>query len=1138
MKIQTTDPNNPQNFLFQLNNPAVNTKFKSNRIDQSKYNIVTFLPKSLFFQFLRFANIYFLIITIIQSIPSISPFSPASAIMPLVFVLSVSLVREANEDYHRHRFDNELNSEPVTVYRDGKWIETFSGTLKMGEIVKVKEDHQLPADIILLDSSSPDGIAYIETANLDGEKNLKLKTPNKASIGKLTNNNQLLETFDLSGNCSGDKPNDQLYKYDGTVEMNIAGESLRFPVDAKQMLLKGAKLVNTHWIVGFVCFTGHQTKLIMNSKKPRPKYSRLEHLLSYLLIGIFILQVLLCIFLGAINYYYHSRDAIIQAYYLPGPISSVGTDGILNYFTYTLLLNTMIPISLIVTIEVSKYVQGKFLRYDVNMYSSIRNKFCKPNSVTINEELGKINYIFSDKTGTLTSNKMNFKFAVIGNKCYEYLRNEQDRSIRNEIKGFFKGDMFTWSEEKSSSNEEIWVKSQYKGRTVEVNLNETNDLIREYWKAIAIANEVVCVEKDNKMVYQGMSPDDIELVTAAKDQGFQFMSSESTKTRVVQLGQSTVNFEVLNIEEFSSDRARMSIVIRDAGVIKMYMKGADSKIKPLLRSDNNEKVMTCALDHINEFSKIGLRTLLVAMKVFTEEEFAELTAKYEEAKMAVDKDDAIKKAIIEIEQNATLLGATIVEDKLQDRVPETIMDLRKAGIKIWMLTGDKMDTAYNIALSCNLTSVSLENLFLNGEKGEQLEKLEGEFSRKVTTIGKVVKYSIIIDSKALYEVFAKPDTATRFLTIAYKAESLVCCRVAPLQKAEVVRQMKLFDPKGVTLSVGDGGNDVSMIMEAHIGIGIHGEEGVRAVQASDFAIGEFKFLRRLLLVHGRTNLERVSGMILYFFYKNFAFTLIHFYYSFYQLASGQTIYEAWFLTLFNLILTAFPLGIRACAEWDIHPDIDGSLVNFFQPIMYKENLENPTFNMRSFVIELIRGTAHSILIFFFVIYSFDIQSIDSDGHTAEIWIFSVVIFQVVIWVVSFRMLTLTRYLTWIHITVMIVFSFVLLYIILGGLNVMLSADTFGALSACMTSLRTYLILFLAISTLSLMDFFTHSIDFIFTTKLRNKLSILRKQMPNQQFEDKSLLPADIRAYTVEDNETYVEPILREEMHEQMILKEK
>ena len=144
-----------------------------------------------------------------------------------------------------------------------------------------------------------------------------------------------------------------------------------------------------------------------------------------------------------------------------------------------------------------------------------------------------------------------------------------------------------------------------------------------------------------------------------------------------------------------------------------------------------------------------------------------------------------------------------------------------------------------------------------------------------------------------------------------------------------------------------------LIAAAHIGVGISGQEGKQAVLASDFALARFAFLERLLLVHGRWSYLRMCKFLRYFFYKNFAFTLIHFYYSFYQLASGQTIYEAWFLTLFNLILTAFPLGIRACAEWDIHPDIDGSLVNFFQPIMYKENLENPTFNMRSFVIELI-----------------------------------------------------------------------------------------------------------------------------------------------------------------------------------------
>ena len=276
-----------------------------------------------------------------------------------------------------------------------------------------------------------------------------------------------------------------------------------------------------------------------------------------------------------------------------------------------------------------------------------------------------------------------------------------------------------------------------------------------------------------------------------------------------------------------------------------------------------------------------------------------------------------------IENDLFLIGTTIVEDKLQDMVPETIHDLRLADIKIWMLTGDKMNPAYNIGLSCNLISKSMKIFSICGveiKKNEKLEMINKEESEQVIinfakdflkykgefdSLTKL-QFAILVDEKALLTINENEEMQKIFLNIAKDAVAVICCRVSPLQKSQVVKMMKEYNPNAVTLAIGDGGNDVSMILEAHIGVGLYGEEGMRAVQSSDYAIGEFKILRPLLLYHGRTNYIRNAELIKYFFYKNFVFTLPQFLFGFYFNFTGQTILDDWYIILYNMVFTAFP----------------------------------------------------------------------------------------------------------------------------------------------------------------------------------------------------------------------------------------
>ncbi|XP_022887472.1 putative phospholipid-transporting ATPase 9 [Olea europaea var. sylvestris] len=429
-------------------------------------------------------------------------------------------------------------------------------------------------------------------------------------------------------------------------------------------------------------------------------------------------------------------------------------------------------------------------------------------------------------------------------------------------------------------------------------------------------------------------------------------------------------------------------------------------------------------DHVNQYAEAGLRTLILAYRELSEEEYMVFNGSFSEAKNSVsaDRESMIDQVTEKIEKDLILLGATAVEDKLQQGVPECIDKLAQAGIKIWVLTGDKMETAINIGYACSLLRQGMKQIIINldatenfavvktGEK-DAIAKASKESVLCQITEGKArvaasssASFALIIDGKSLAYALEN-DVKKLFLELAVGCASVICCRSSPKQKALVTRLVK-EETKKTILAIGDGANDVGMLQEADIGIGISGVEGMQAVMSSDIAIAQFRFLERLLLVHGHWCYRRISSMICYFFYKNVTFGFTVFLYEAYTSFSGQPAFNDWFLSLYNVFFTSLP--VIALGVFD--QDVSARFCLKF-PLLYQEGVQNVLFSWRRIIGWMLNGLCSAVIVFFFCIKALNPQSFNKDGKIAEYQILGATMYTCVVWVVNCQMALAISYFT-------------------------------------------------------------------------------------------------------------------------------
>ncbi|KAJ4310165.1 phospholipid transporting ATPase [Fusarium piperis] len=1137
----------PEELVDENGHPV--QSFTRNKIRTAKYTPLSFVPKNLWFQFHNVANIFFLFLVILVIFPIFGGVNPGLNAVPLIFIITVTAIKDAIEDYRRTILDIELNNAPVhrlrnwtnvnvlegdvSVWRQFKkansqffgliWRSTQSlwskkakeelakrkmgsseedaprpsveshrtrrsvrgslaspftnresfmsareeiqmtpvpspslqatphvqiqlpdqqdakrsaalaqmksdfinythpaagarfqkdawKSLVVGDFVRIYNDEELPADIIILSTSDPDGACYVETKNLDGETNLKVRQA--VRCGRSLKHARDCERAEFVIESEAPQPN--LYKYNGAIKWQqiVPGyaddepEDMTEPITIDNLLLRGCNLRNTEWILGVVVYTGHDTKIMQNAGITPSKRARIAREMNFNVVCNFGILLVMCLLSAIVNgVAWAKTDASLYFFDFGSIGGNPAMSGFITFWAAIILFQNLVPISLYITLEIVRTLQAIFIFSDVDMYYEKIDQPCIPKSWNISDDVGQIEYIFSDKTGTLTQNVMEFKKATINGQPYGEAYTEAQAGMQKRLGVDVEKEAERIRLEIADAkvraiaglrkihdspylhDEDVtFIAPDFVSDLAGEHGPEQQQANNYFMLALALCHTVIAERIDGdspKMIFKAQSPDEEALVSTARDMGFTVLGHSGEGINLNVLGEDR-HYQILNTIEFNSSRKRMSSIVRmPDGRIVLFCKGADSVIYARLRRGEQKQLRKETAEHLEMFAREGLRTLCIAHKEISEQEYRTWKKEHDAAASALEDREEKLEAVAElIEHELYLIGGTAIEDRLQDGVPDTIALLGDAGIKLWVLTGDKVETAINIGFSCNLLNNDMELIHLKVEEDEagevtdetfldMAEKLLDDNLKTFNITGSdedlahakknheppAPTHGLVIDGFTLRWVL-NDRLKQKFLLLCKQCKSVLCCRVSPAQKAAVVAMVK-NGLDVMTLSIGDGANDVAMIQEADVGVGIAGVEGRQAAMSSDYAIAQFRFLQRLVLVHGRWSYRRLAESISNFFYKNMVWTFAIFWYGLYCDFDMTYLFDYTYILMFNLFFTSVPVAIMGVLDQDV-----SDKVSLAVPQLYRRGIERLEWTQLKFWLYMIDGVYQSVMVFF------------------------------------------------------------------------------------------------------------------------------------------------------------------------------
>ncbi|KAI8986494.1 phospholipid-translocating P-type ATPase [Pilobolus umbonatus] len=871
-------------------------KYTANMIVNQKYNVFTFIPVVLFEQFTVFFNLYFLLVALSQFIPALKIGYILTYFGPLCFVLLITISKEAYDDYQRYKRDKEANSQLYRIITQTGTHDIPSSKIRVGDKIEIMKDQRIPADMILLRTTEETGASFIRTDQLDGETDWKLRLA-IPSLQRLESNEDILQ---CKGHIYADAPEKDIHNFTGTFThiKEETGEEQVEPLGIENTLWMNTVLASGS-VIGFVIYTGKDTRAVMNTSHPKTKVGLIDEEINRLAKILFLVTLGLSVIMVGLN----------------------GFRGLwyIYVFRFLILFSSIIPISLRVNLDMGKTVYARQIEKDHDIADTIVRTSQLP------EELGRIEYLLSDKTGTLTQNDMELKKLHMGTMSYGLDTMDE---IQSHLVSAFEQD----ATGKGGNRRNISMR------------------VKDIVQALALCHNVTpSKNKDGVISYQAASPDEIAIVKWTELMGLTLVARDvnTIQLRLSETGK-VYHYEVLHLFPFTSDTKRMGIIVKNkqTNEIVFYEKGADSVMTKIVQ-ENDWLDEEC-----DNMAREGLRTLVIAKKSLSDESYSEFKEKYHEAEISLHDRNQLKRSVVEtvLESDLELLGLTGVEDKLQDGVKNTLEQMRNAGLKVWMLTGDKIETATCIAVSSKLVSRnqsihSISRLKTHMEVMDEIDLLRTKTDN-----------CLIIDGESLQLCL---DYYTEgFIEVASLLPVVVCCRCSPTQKADITRLIREYTKKRV-LCIGDGGNDVSMIQAADVGVGIVGKEGRQASLAADFSITQFSHLTKLLLWHGRNSYKRSAKLSQFVIHRGLIISVMQAVFSALFYFAPIALFQGMLIVGYATLYTMAPV-FSLVLDQDVSEDIA-----MMYPELYKDLTKGRSLSYRTFftwlLISVYQGGAIMIL---------------------------------------------------------------------------------------------------------------------------------------------------------------------------------
>ena len=944
--------------IVYFNNPALNITNWENKEENNKYNLITFVPLVLFNQFKQFGNFFYLLMSIAQFFPDLKVGYLFTYISPLSFVVCVSMAKELYDDINRRIQDKKTNSAKINVLvpspdkTNFEYLSKSASDLLVGDIIELKKNTRVPADIIVLKTinESNDNQAFIRTDQLDGETDWKLRKAPGMTQGMPEKN-----LFTCNAYVECEPPSKLIYNFEGVINCKDEEGSKREPLNLENTMW-ASTVVASLKVIGIVIYTGKETRARMNSSTPKVKIGILDQELNRSNMYLFGIMLFVAFILAT------AKGFSLKFFY--------------TFIKYVILFCAIIPISLRVNLDVSK----TYFSYVINRDKDIPETIAR--NSTIPEELGRISYIFSDKTGTLTKNEMVFKKIAMeteqfGEDDFEDLKailsdecKDNDAPLLDLINLESKMSEVTSYSESLNIDPSLSDKSlgMEKKRSKKIRRHR-NKLIRDTITSMVLCNNVTPVvddQDDTKITYQASSPDEVALVKFAETLNMRLVHRTDSEIKIKDSADNFEEFEILANFPFSSDTKRMGIVLKNKkhGHIIYYLKGAENVMMKFVKKEYVGYIS----ENAENLATKGLRTLVLSQKIISQEDFDKWNGEYKEALTSMEnRQEKITQVVSKLENNMEFLCVTGVEDLLQDDVAMTIDNLRNAGMKVWMLTGDKVETATCISISAGIKAKNHKIFTIRNDEfaheslaGDiiKLKELFREYQKKTDIEPNI----FIIDGDTLD--LALKNCEEDFFRTSMQAPSVVCCRCSPTQKRIIVKTIKKYT-NARTAAVGDGGNDVAMIQEADVGIGIVGKEGLQASLAADYSIKEFRSLSVLLLWWGRIAYKNTSTMANFIIHRGLVISMNQFIFSCVFYFNPVPIYSGFLSFGYSTIFTSLP-SISVLLDQDVAKD---NVIKF--PTLYKILLKGRELNFKSFLFCLFKSIFQAAVIMLgsFVLFS-------------------------------------------------------------------------------------------------------------------------------------------------------------------------